>query len=130
MKTVAELMSQGLVQVDPGATVAEVASVMSQRRVGSVLVMDGDRLAGIFTERDIVRAISHDIHAPHEQVADWMSREPTTISPDASSDEAARRMAEGHFRHLPVVDSAGNLVGMLSMRDLVRAGVHADSKRG
>ena len=130
MKTVAELMSRELVQVDPGATVAEVASIMSQRSVGSVLVMDGGRLAGIFTERDIVRAISHDIHAPHEQVGDWMSRQPSTISPEASGGEAARRMSEGNFRHLPVVDAAGGLVGMLSMRDLVRAGVLADSKRG
>jgi CBS domain-containing protein len=129
MKRVAELMSRELVRVDPGATVAEVASVMSQRRVGSVLVMEGGRLAGIFTERDIVRAISHDIQAPQEEVADWMSRHPVTIPSDAGSDEAARIMTERNFRHLPVVDAGGELVGVLSMRDLVRAGLLADSKK-
>jgi CBS domain-containing protein len=123
MAVVAELMSRELVKVGPEITVAEAASVMAQRRVGSVLVMIGGRLHGIFTERDIVRALSNDIAAPREQISHWMTRDPLTIGSDADAEGAVRLMSERHFRHLPVVDGSGELAGMLSMRDLVRAGI-------
>lgn len=125
MAAVAELMSRELIRVDPDITVAEAASVMAQRRVGSVLVMAGSALQGIFTERDIVRALSNDIAAPREQISHWMTRDPRTIAPDDDAEQAMRIMSDNHFRHLPVVDSAGALVGIVSMRDLVRAGIAA-----
>ena len=67
-------MSRELLVVEPDAGLAAAASLMAQRRVGSVLVIDGQTLLGIFTERDIVRAVSHDVMAMQEPVSDWMSR--------------------------------------------------------
>lgn len=121
MATVGEAMSVELVTMGSGSSLAEAASVMSQRRVGSVLIMEGDRLAGILTERDIVRAISQDLGAPRDEIAHWMSTEPRTIPPTATLEDARDLMDRSHIRHLPVTDG-GRLVGMLSMRDLIRIG--------
>jgi len=114
-------MSSELVTMSSGSSLAEAASVMSQKRVGSVLIMDGERLAGILTERDIVRAISNDIGAPRDAIAHWMSATPRTVSPDTSLEEARDLMDQNHIRHLPVTEG-GRLVGMLSMRDLIKLG--------
>ncbi len=113
-------MTRRLLMLAASATLSEAASLMAQRHVGSVLVMDGDRLDGILTERDIVRAVSTDVHAPREPIRDWYSARPRTITPDADVETARGMMLEGHFRHLPVVEK-GRVVGMLSMRDLARA---------
>src|SRR2546425_12674010 len=116
---VSDAMSRELNRVGPDTTIAEAASLMSQRRVGSTLVCRDDRLLGIFTERDILRAVSHDATAMHDPLEHWMTRRPRTIAPDSELDEALRIMVEGHFRHLPV-EEGGQLVGMLSMRGISR----------
>lgn len=121
MTTVAKAMSTTLVTMSSASSLAEAASVMSQRRVGSVLILDGELLAGILTERDIVRAISHDIGAPRDEIAHWMSATPKTVSPESSLEDARDLMDRNHIRHLPVTDG-GRLVGMLSMRDLIKVG--------
>ena len=120
MATVREVMSTNLIVVEPGATVAEAATVMGGKHVGSALVMDGDRLTGIFTERDIVRALGEHFDAAGHQVANWMTVRPTTIGPDASTDEALDLMLRGGFRHLPVLEE-DRVVGMLSLRDIAAA---------
>ncbi len=120
MSIVREIMSTKLVSVEPAATVAEAATVMGERHVGSALVMDGGTLVGIFTERDIVRALSQDFDAPGHPVSHWMTREPKTIGADASVDEALEIMLSGGFRHIPVVEDRG-VVGVLSMRDVSKA---------
>lgn len=120
--TAAEVMSRKLVEVAASSTVAEAATLMARERVGSTLVLEGGRVAGIFTERDIVRALSLDPDAPREELVHWMTRDPVVIAPEVDVEEAVARMLAGHFRHLPVVED-GAVVGMLSMRDLVRAGV-------
>jgi CBS domain-containing protein len=109
----------------PQTTIAEAASLMSQRRIGSALVVAGDRLLGIFTERDIVRAVSQDPSAVREALAHWMTRRPHTIAPDAELEKALKIMVDGDFRHLPVVEE-GRLVGMLSMRDVSRVTLPRD----
>jgi CBS domain-containing protein len=121
MTTVAKAMSAQLVTMSSASSLAEAASVMSQRRVGSVLIMEGEDLIGILTERDIVRAISHDIGAPRDAIAHWMSAAPTTVSANTSLEEARDLMDRNHIRHLPVSDG-GRLIGMLSMRDLIKVG--------
>ncbi len=121
MTTVAKAMSTELVTMSSGSSLAEAASVMSQRRVGSVLIMEGERLAGILTERDIVRAISHDIGAPRDAIAHWMSAAPKTVTSDTTLEEARDLMDRSHIRHLPVLDG-GRVTGMLSMRDLIKVG--------
>ena len=123
MARVGDVMSVGMVTAGPAATVSEAATLMSRSRVGSVLVMEPGRLTGIFTERDVVRALGADFDAAHHPISEWMTPDPRTASPDDDTDEALQRMVDGGFRHLPVVDAAGVPVGMLSMRDLSRLAV-------
>src|SRR5437867_8388455 len=113
-------MSKELVQVEPSSTVAEAATVMGGHHVGSALVLEEGRLAGIFTERDILKALSQDFDAPGQPVAHWMTRNPVTVSPDASVEEALRMMLDGGYRHLPVLEG-GSVLGVVSIRDLSRA---------
>jgi len=120
MATVAELMSRQLVTSDESATLGEAAAVMAQRRVGSILILTAERLTGIFSERDIVRALSQSHDAVRDPVGHWMTRQPVTIGPDASAEEALEKMLAGGFRHLPVLEGE-KLVGMVSMRDLSAA---------
>lgn len=117
MGAVREVMSTKLHTVEPADTVGEAVAVMAQNRVGSVLVMEGDRLLGIFTERDTVRALSLSHDAPRHQIVSWMTPDPKTVGPNADADEALRFMLDHGFRHLPVMD-AGKVVGIVSMRDL------------
>ena len=100
---------------------------MHERRVGAVVVSEGDRLVGIVTERDILRAVA--TGAIGGSVADAMTHGPDTIGPDESAGQAAALMIHGGFRHLPVVDG-NDVVGMLSIRDLVRVSVDDEAPRG
>jgi CBS domain-containing protein len=120
MAAVGEIMTKELVTVESGATVAEAATVMGERKVGSALVIDGGELVGIFTERDIVRALSQDFDAPGHPITHWMTRDPATITAATTVKEALDMMLTRGFRHLPVVDGT-TPVGMVSMRDLSRA---------
>ena len=117
MATVREVMKTELYKVDPTTTLGEAASLMAQHRIGSTLVMQGDELIGIFTERDTVRAISQSHDAPTHEISSWMTRNPRTVSPDVEADEALQTMLDNGFRHLPVVEG-GKVIGMVSMRDL------------
>jgi len=119
---VRDAMTPVLLTTPAGTTVAEAASLMAQRRVGSALVVEEEQLLGIFTERDIVKALSQDALAIHQEISHWMTRDPQTIAPEASLDEALQRMVSGNFRHLPVMEGE-RLVGMLSMRDVSRLSV-------
>lgn len=117
---VEELMSKLVCSVDPETTLAEATTVMGERHIGSALVLEEERLVGILTERDVVRAMSTAHDAPMRPVIEWMTKHPTTIAPDVAVKEALRVMVEGGFRHLPVLDG-DRVVGMVSMRDIARA---------
>jgi CBS domain-containing protein len=117
MPSLRELMSDDLVTVTPMTTVAEAAQVMSLRRVGAALVVDGDQLLGIFTERDIVRALAAEHDAATHDVAEWMTKDPFTRDADAPAHETLALMLAKGFRHVPVTEE-GRLVGIVSMRDL------------
>jgi CBS domain-containing protein len=121
MATVGEVMSADLIAVEPTDLVATAASIMAAGRVGSALVMEGDRLLGIFTERDILRALARDPHAGQDSaVSRWMSPNPMTVHPDTTVVGALDRMFSGGFRHLPVV-AGETVVGVVSIRDLARS---------
>jgi CBS domain-containing protein len=92
-------------------------ALMAQHRVGSMLVMEGTKLDGIFTERDTVRAISQSHDAPSHAVSPWMTRDPVTVSPDEQVEDALKTMLDRGFRHLPVTED-GELIGIVSIRDL------------
>ena len=117
MPSVRDVMKTSLHSVEPAETVAEAVAVMAQHRIGSVLVMQGDRLLGIFTERDTVRALSQAHDAARHEIISWMTHDPKTVAPSTDTEDALRVMLDNGFRHLPVVES-GKVVGMVSMRDL------------
>jgi CBS domain-containing protein len=123
--TVGEIMTKSLFTIEPTTTVAEAATIMGERRIGSALVMEGERLAGIFTERDIVRALGKHFDAAGHPVSEWMTADPLTIPAETGVQEALRTMLERGFRHLPVVED-DRVLGVVSMRDLSRAGVGGD----
>jgi CBS domain-containing protein len=116
---VADRMSRGLLTTEPGTSLREAAQQMVERRVGSILVLDGDRLLGILTERDVLRVFARGEF--DALVDDVMTRNPETAEPDETLAQARLVMLHGGFRHLPVVEGA-RVVGMLSMRDLFAAG--------
>jgi len=110
-------MSETLYTVNPSSTVGEAVALMAQHRVGAMIVMDGTRLAGIFTERDTVRAISHSYDAPSHEVSSWMTSDPVTVAPGEQVEDALQIMLDRGFRHLPVVEN-GEVIGIVSIRDL------------
>lgn len=123
MTTVREIMSRELVTIEPTATLMDAAAVMSKGEAGSALVFRDDRLAGIFTERDIMRALAHYPMADEARVSSverWMTADPVTIAPDATVGEALDHMLSAGFRHLPVTEGT-EVVGVISMRDLAKA---------
>jgi CBS domain-containing protein len=121
-------MSRGLLAVEPGLPLTEVAQRMVSRDVGAVLVLEDGRLVGILTERDVLRAVAGGI-GEDTVVADWMTRDPDTMEPDEPIRQAAVLMIHGGFRHLPIVEG-DQVVGMLSIRDLMRVVLEDSSPRG
>ena len=120
MAQVRDVMSSEVFIVEPSATVAEAATVMGEKRVGSAIVCEGERLVGIFTERDIVKALGQHFDAAGHAVSNWMTANPITIRPDATTDDALDTMLRGGFRHLPVMDG-DRVAGVVSIRDLAAA---------
>ena len=116
---VRDIMTTEVVTVGPHYNVADVASLMIARRIGSVIVLEEERVLGILTERDILKVIGGGEDpktvAAHEALTDDLY----TIAPDASVDEAARKMTKAKVRHLPVI-ADDRVIGILSIRDLVR----------
>jgi CBS domain-containing protein len=121
-------MSRDLLTVDSALPLAEVAERMVAREVGAVLVLDGERLAGILTERDVLRAVARGIR-DDAVVRDWMTTDPDTIEPGDTTEHAATLMMHGGFRHLPVTEN-GAVVGILSIRDLMRIVLEDSAPRG
>jgi CBS domain-containing protein len=113
---VSSTMATRLLTIEPSATLQDAAHRMADRRVGAILVTDGDSLVGILTERDVLRAVGRGtIEGTVEQ---WMTRDPITVGREATNGEAAMMMIHGGFRHVPVCDD-GRLVGIVSIRDLL-----------
>ena len=105
------------VTASKSTTVVEAARLMKRNNVGALLVVDGTRLIGIFTERDaLFRLLAEGRNPAITRVADVMTAQPQTIHPDESFVSALRMMYEGKFRHLPVVEFDRPL-GMVSVRD-------------
>ena len=117
------LQKGGLVfTVTPGTSIAQLSQQLSTRRIGSVLVLDGEgSVAGIVSERDLVRAMaSHGAKAMELEARQVMTREVVTCDPDDSIDQVMQTMTQGRFRHLPVVRH-GELLGLVSIGDVVKA---------
>ena len=122
---VSDILAQkgGLVfTVTPGTSVAQLSQQLSARRIGSMLVLDGEGgVAGIVSERDLVRALaSHGAKAMELEARQVMTRDVVTCDPDDSIDQVMQTMTSGRFRHLPVVRH-GELLGLVSIGDVVKA---------
>ena len=119
-RTVSDLIAgRQAVTVSAGASVRETAHLMLDKKVGAVLVMDGGKLLGVFTERDALRFfVATRRNADLTNVSDVMTKDPITVPPDTLIDSARDLMCEKGFRHLPVVDAAGTCTGLLSVRDI------------
>lgn len=120
--TVKELMNPKVVTVEPGASAALAARLLSRYNVGALPVCTSDkRLRGIVTDRDIVlRCVAAEDDPAQTPVRDIMSRSPATLSPTQDVTAAAKVMAEHQVRRLPVVES-GKVVGIVSLGDLARS---------
>ena len=106
--------------VPPQSSAAEAIQLMLARRVGAVVVVDANRVVGIFTERDVLKKLALSGRDPEKvPVAELMTAPVETASPQTSPGDALLSMLEHHFRHLPVVDSSGRLRGVLSIRNLL-----------
>lgn len=103
----------------PDQTVADAVRLMREHRVGCLLVCRGDRLLGVFTERDLMRRVLAAGLPLTTPVADCMTPAPVVVGPKESIGAAVRRMVEGGYRHLPVVDEAGRPMGVLSVKRIV-----------
>ena len=111
------IKQQQLVTAPANMIVREAAIVMRQRRIGAMLVVERGFLVGIFTERDaLTRVVAESRDASTTTLADVMTSNPRTVSPNASFNAALELMHEGRFRHVPVVED-GRPLGMISVRD-------------
>ena len=106
--------------VQPSQTIAEAVALMRQEGVGCLLVCDEDRVVGIFTERDLMRRVLAAGRPLSLEVAECMTPRPVVVHPKEPIGAAIRRMEEGGYRHLPVVDETGRPVGVLSAKRIVR----------
>ena len=122
MKTVSDLLRAKpvrLVSVRPDATVLEAIKVLAQEDIGAAIVMDGTRLAGIFSERDYTRKVILLGRASNTtRVDEIMTKNVITVTPRTHTRECMQLMTEKAIRHLPVVDGS-KVIGMVSIRDIV-----------
>jgi CBS domain-containing protein len=123
-----KVMSRTLLTVAPDDPLQGVAERMVSRDVGAALVTEGERLVGIVTERDVLRAVARGVDET-TRVGDLMTPDPETMEPDESTEHAAVLMLHGGFRHLPIMDG-NEVVGMLSIRDLMRVVLEDSAPRG
>lgn len=128
MALVGECMARDLLVVEPSTPLEEAARRMAERNVGTVLALEGDRVVGILTERDVLRAVAAGLD-PGDPVSRSMTAHPETVDASDTTEHAATLMIHGGFRHLPVLED-GKLAGMLSIRDLVRLTLSDAAPRG
>lgn len=119
------IAGQEIAAVAPEATVIEAVRMMKRRRIGALMVSEASRLVGILSERDVVfRVVAEGLDAQKTRVADVMTANPETIQPNKPFGHALHVMYEGGFRHVPVVDADGRVVGMVSARDALELEEH------
>jgi CBS domain-containing protein len=114
---VGDIMTTDVKTAGASDTFTAVAKILHDNRISSVIVLDGDKIAGIVTERDVVNLVADELDPGSLPVKVRMTRQLATVESRTDITEAAQLMAERRIRHLPVVDK-GSLVGVISIRDL------------
>ena len=122
MTQLREIMTTEVLTTSAERSVAEVTGRMVKARVGSAVVLQGSWLAGILTERDVLRAAASRSDLTTSPVSQWMTRDPVTATPDTTAEEAAHLMLTNGFRHLPVLEGR-SLRGVVSIRDVLASGI-------
>ncbi|BAB67457.1 CBS domain-containing protein [Sulfurisphaera tokodaii] len=117
---VKEYMKTQVISVTKDAKLNDIAKVMTEKNIGSVIVVDGNKPVGIITERDIVKAIGKG-KSLETKAEEFMTASLITIREDSPITGALALMRQFNIRHLPVVDDKGNLKGIISIRDITRA---------
>lgn len=116
-----DLVGSGPFSCGPDTTLAEAAVAMEGSDLGSLAVVEGTALLGLVTERDLRGAIARGIDLTGTRVVDVMGVDPDIFDPELDVWDAAAWIAESGYRHLPVVDDEGALLGVVSLRDLLKA---------
>ncbi len=115
------IVRKEVIQLPADATVRSASRLMAEQGIGAVLVMKGEQIQGIFSERDALkRVLANDLDPDTTTLADVMTREMVTLDPDAFAVDALRLMSQVGIRHLPIVDRE-KVVGMISLRDFIGA---------
>jgi CBS domain-containing protein len=128
MTVLRDLMTSKVVATTPDTSVAAAAASMVKANVGSVIVMQGTFLAGILTERDVLRAAASGKDLAASAVSAWMTPDPQAANPYTSVEEAAEIMLRNGYRHLPVADGR-DVCGVVSLRDLFASRIHRPQTR-
>jgi len=113
---------RGIIGIAESATLAEAAGILAQHHIGALVIQDsGGALAGIFSERDLVRAVAEDGPlALNRTISTYMSRQVTTCNESDTVEDLMEMMTRGRFRHVPVLDGHQRLAGMISIGDVVK----------
>ena len=127
--TISDLMTTRMVFASPDDPVADAAAAMVRQKVGSALIMQGSFLAGILTERDVLRAAASGSDLTNSPVSAWMTKDPESASPDTTVDDATQLMLLHGFRHLPVTEGR-TVRGIVSLRDLAAARIRRPISQG
>jgi CBS domain-containing protein len=119
---IGEVKAREPVRVHHKRPLIDAVTLLRERRRGAVIIEDdAGRLLGIFTERDLLTRVDHDDHDWHNlPVEDHMTRAPKTVQATGTIADAVSIMNDGNFRHLPIVDTDGRAVGIISVRDIVK----------
>ena len=127
--TVSDLVTTRMVSASPDDPVADAAAAMVQQKVGSALIMQGLFLAGILTERDVLRAAASGSDLTSSPVSAWMTKDPESASPGTTVEEAIQLMLLHGFRHLPVTEGR-EVHGIVSLRDLAAVRIRRPISQG
>lgn len=119
---ISEIMVRDVAKVGLSDNLTSAAKLMHERGIGSVVVVDNDRVVGIVTERDFVRCARNACDPQKTTVADVMSRPVVTCSPDSKIVDAFVLMRKYNVHHLPIVEKDNRLVGIVTLRDLITVG--------
>lgn len=124
MKTIAQVLegkTAPIATIEADSTVLDALKMLAERGIGAVLVMQDGALIGIFSERDYARrVVLQDKSSAGTPVRDVMTSRLTTVSPGTTVEEAMQQMTDKRIRHLPVLDAAGSLIGVVSIGDMVK----------
>ncbi len=122
-------MTTRVVATSSDESVADAAAAMVRQKVGSALIMQGRFLAGILTERDVLRAAASGSDLANSPVSAWMTKDPEQASPDTTVEDAIQLMLLHGFRHLPVLEGR-EVRGVVSLRDLATARISRPAPQG